>query len=153
MADTYRMKAPRRAEYVREIAQKAFFVDEDYTIPRYDVPFQSPTHGLRGLAKAMADLVTSNFTMVKGVSDQKWMRMARAQFAIVDDELVQDTVEEAGLVEAVDGENYGKAGTIACRKLKDKGYCISVGDSSGGLTGFGLPIVDPSGGGMLSGQT
>ncbi|KCZ56665.1 hypothetical protein [Hyphomonas chukchiensis] len=133
MAETFLLTPVKRAEYVRVTALSAFFADKQHNVPRYRTTFKSSPEGFEGLARSVAELVTRNLRGLGRISDQRWQRIARAQFAFLDQDLVDDAAEVPTFVEAFQAGDYQRAAGVICPWLEDRGYCISNGNTGGTL--------------------
>jgi hypothetical protein len=145
MAETYEWSDDRRREYVRRAAGAALFKDNDYMTPRYSQPggIELPRVAWKFFHTSFTEFVSANLFKFPNISDQKWQRLARAQFAIVDKELVDDAFKAKEVLAFVRRQQFVEASGQICQWLKDNGYCISADNPPGPISPV-FPMVDPS---------
>lgn len=149
MADTYEWQDDQRRAYIHSVAGSALFTDEEYSKPRY-VPTTIPELPVRAwetFHSRFTEFVFYNLSDFRRISDQKWRRLTRAQFAILDQEIVNDAFADEYVSNLTGKGAYAEASGQICQWLKDNGYCISA-DSPLSPIPVSSPVM-PMGGGSV----
>lgn len=148
MSNSWNWSPEARLKYVRDTAERSIFRDSQRSSPKFILPFDHPLPDLvwRVFHDQFSFFVDTNLRTFPNLSDENWQRLTRMQFAILDQDLVDDSFGSDSVQKFINRQEFKLAARRVCEQLRDNGWCISAKRSDGSAFTLGSPWM-PGGSG------